>query len=248
MPDANAVPSSLSAARLRVTLASGAGLTEEAVAEARRLYREQATELVVALLEGALARRSGCDPAAVRAALLAGELRLTGAAPALGRCLARLEEGCNLRWTALAVLPRLEAPGAEALFEAFDRCGDVHHQVELATALARVPEPAGRIRAALLELAREVPQVGADLLVTRGEWRAVPELLALFDRASAEPRDPPDPHGAILELIAFQEAIEALGGALTSEQLERLADCAERAQAERPPWERPGAGPPGWVR
>jgi len=247
MPDANAIPSSLSAARLRVTLASGAGLTEEAVAEARRLYREQATELVVALLEGALARRSG-DPAAVRAALLSGELRLTGAAPALGRCLARLEEACTLRWTALAVLPRLEAPGAEALLEAFGSCGDLFLRGELAAALARVPEPADRIRAALLEFASEVPQAGADLLAERGDWRAVPELLALLDRVSTEPRVTTGARDTFFDLMALQRAIWVLGGEFGSEQLERLADCAERAQAERPPWERPGAGPPGWGR
>jgi hypothetical protein len=226
-----------------VTLA-GSGLSEEAVCEARRLYREQATELVVALVEGALARRSD-DPAAIRAAHLAGELRLTGAAPALGRCLERLGGDHQLRRAALAVLPRLEGPGADALLEGFDRCGDVHVRSELANALARAAEPADRIRAALLRLAEEVPETGADLLAARGDWRAVPALLAVFDRVSAAPSDHACALCKHLDLLALSEAISALGGELTEARAEVLAEASERAETEQGPWERPGGGKPG---
>jgi len=217
-------------------------IDEEILAEARAIGPGPLTELVTFLVERALRPHYGCY-AAIRAVHLAGELRLDGAAPLLARCLPLRGGKSTLRQAAQAALTRLGQPGAEALLDAFERCGSMMDREELAELLVGLDTCHERVRNALLRVADDVPGHGATLLVRRGDWRAVPELMRRLDQLVLAPPD----HCALctrLDLEALESAAKTLGGIFTDEQYERFDEAVARGEEELEPWEDSLDGPP----
>jgi len=219
------------ATRLQALLESlRPALDEETLAEARALGPELVTDLVRFMVDRALSPNYG-SYAAIRAVHLAGELRLAGAAPVLARCLPFRDRKGELRQAALGALARLGRPGTDALLDAFERSGTVMERAELAELLACLDASDDRIRTALLRVVDDVPEHGAGLLVRRGDWRAVPELLRRLDQL---PLGPPG-HCTlctVLGLEALQAAVRTLGGVITDEQYERLDEATEAVERE----------------
>jgi hypothetical protein len=195
-------------------------LVEEALAEARAAGPGPVADLVGLLVERALTPGQGMF-AAVRAVRLAGELRLEAVAPALARCLEASRGKEDLRQAALGSLARLGRPGAEALLDAFERCQTMMDRSELAELLVVVDACDDRVRGALLRVVDELPEYGAGLLLRRGDWRAVPELLRRIDHLALAPLDDCT-LCAGLAVEALEAVVRALGGVLTDEQRQRI--------------------------
>jgi hypothetical protein len=88
-----------------------------------------------------------------------------------------------------------------------------------------------RVRVALLAMVDDLPECGARLLVRRGDWRAVPELLRRIDRLAAEP--PADcALCTSLDLETLRDAVHTLGGVVTDDQEERIREVVERGEDE----------------
>jgi hypothetical protein len=224
---ANPSPPAQDASRLRELLREhAAGLCQDAVAEAISVGPDAAGELVASLLDAAHTTGSGRS-AAIRAAWLAGELRLERAVPALVRCVEQLPEGHPLREAALLALGGVGPAAAAALLDAFGRAGRPEERGRVADGLALVGVDDDRIRAALVRTMEDDPARGARLLAARGEWRAVPDLLHTFDRLAREPiADCVLCDG--MHLGAIASAVRELGGELSPAQLEQLDDVLER--------------------
>ena len=247
MPDSTApapAPASASPiARLRgLLLSSTSGLGEEAVIEARALGPERAGDVVAVLIESELSRPTA-DGSALRAAQLACELRLDGAAPALVRCVELPFEAHPLRRAALMVLSRLGTSAIDPLLAAFDRCGAIATRARIAEALSRTAAEDDRIRAALVRMLEDDPATGARYLAERGEWRSVPDLIRTFDRLVG---DPIADCGvcAVEHLSAISASLRVLGGSLSDGQRARWDVLLERNEPLWVPFDDPFT-PPG---
>jgi hypothetical protein len=228
--------------RLHALLGDGAsGLGDEAVAEARALGAELTGEVVTSLVEAELSRPNASG-SAVRAVHLAGELRLTGAVPALVRCVDALADPHPLRHAAMAALARLGSESVHALLASFDRCGTIEERARTAEALSRTTVEDDRIRGAFVRMLEDDPVNGARYLAERGEWRAVPDLSRAVDRLALEPvADCGICAGEDLRAIAA--AIRVLGGTLTKAQQARIDDVLERGDALWIPFDAPFSSP-----
>lgn len=224
--------------RLRMLVVFG-GLKDDTLDAARALGPAPAGEVVTRLIEAELAR-PGMERTALRAAHLAGELRLERAVPALVRCIASLGEGRALVHAAIVALARLGAPAVDALLSALDASEDPGVRSRLADALARSPADDARIRAALVRLLGDAPASAARYLAERGEWRAVPDLLRAFDRLAERPIA--DCDGCALEhLSSIACAVRMLGGTFSPDRQARIDALVERAEATWVPFARPPA-------
>jgi hypothetical protein len=215
------------------------GLDESTVAEARALGPEVAGAVVAALIDLGL-RNPAHERTALRATHLARELGLNQAIPPLIRCIESLGEGEAPRHAAIVVLTRLGAPGIDALIAAFDASRDTPARARIADALSRVPAEDHRIRAALVGLLADAPANAAWCLAERGEWRAVPDLIAAFDRLAEHPIG--DCDGCALEhLSAIACAVRVLGRPLSFERQAKIDALTERAESTWVPFDDPAA-------
>ncbi len=227
------------AARLRALLDGDApALSDQVLAAARALGPERAGELVSSLLDLDLARpRDGVFAlAAVRAAHLAGELRLARAIPALVQCVELLPDGHPVRRAALAAVARLGAAPVDALLAAFHGCESTEGRTRLAEALARAPGGDDRIRAALVRLLETDPENAARHLAERGEWRAAPDLSSALDRLAVAPV------GdcllcSTMHLGLVASALRDLGGIVSDAQLRAIDAFDEGCDPLWTPWD-----------
>jgi hypothetical protein len=226
-----------SASNLAELLATAPALDEGIVAEARRRPPDEVVRALEALVEEGLEYPNFSQPA-VRAVHLAAELRLAGAVPALVRCLGHLSAGTTFREAVLSALVRLGPAAIDGLLAAHGACDGAVERSELAEVLAAIPGDDPRIRAALLHDAGEAPGQAA-LLARRGDWRAVPGLLAALDRHLAEPpADCPLCTSAGLETLAA--AVCALGGTISAAQATGIDALVDRADFAFGSWDEEG--------
>lgn len=218
------------ATRLRMLLEESTfGLGDEAVAAARSIGPEAASDVVTSLIEAELTHPTA-SRAPIRAAHLAHELRLTGAVPHLVRCVELLPDIHPLRRAALAALGRLGTPAVDALLASFARCGTIEVRAGIAGALSRTTVDDDRVRAAFVRMLEDDPWHGARCLAERGEWRAVPDLAGAVDRLALEPvGDCEVCAGEDLSAIAY--AIRVLGGRLSQAQEGEIDRVLERRDA-----------------
>jgi hypothetical protein len=231
--------------RLQALLISSAsGLGDDALAEARALDPERTAEAVTGLVDAHLSR-AGPDTLgpAVRAAHLAGELRLSAALPVLVRCLALpASADAALRSAALAALARFGAGAVDSLLSAHERCRTPEDSAGIAEALAGTPAPDDRVREVLVRRLEREPAESARRLAARGEWRAAPALVEAFDRLAAAPVADCDACAAE-DLLVIANSVAALGGRLTAEQLARIGALMFEGNAE---WVHLGGGRDAW--
>jgi hypothetical protein len=219
-------------------LAAAPSLDEGLVAEARHRPPDEVVRALEALVEEGLEYPNFSQPA-VRAVHLAAELRLAGAVPALCRCVAQLSAGATLREAALSALARLGPVAVEGLLAACGACEEPGERGELAEVLAVVPGDDPRIRAALLRHAGDAPGQAAQLLARRGDWRAVPGLLAALDRHLAEPpTECPLCTSAGLEALAA--GVCALGGTISADHATGIDAFVDRADVAFATWDEEG--------
>lgn len=219
-------------------LAAAPSLDEAIVAEARHRPPDEVVRALEALVEEGLEYPNFSQPAA-RAVHLAAELRLAGAVPALVRSLGHLSAGTTFREAVLSALVRLGPAAVEGLLAAYGACEEAGERGELAEVLAAIPGEDARIRAALLRHAGEAPGQAARLLARRGDWRAIPGLLAALDRHLAEPpEDCPLCTSAGLEALAA--AVCALGGTISADHATGIDAFVDRADVAFGSWDEEG--------
>jgi hypothetical protein len=216
---ARAVPTAAPATtRLAALLADcDAELSEAALAEARSIGPDSSSTVVAALLEAELESPSD-DFAPLGAMLLATELRLAGALPALVSCVGRGADLADDLWeAALSALYAIGAPAIDALLVAFEAHSDSDARASLADALLAMDVTDDRILTAFLQLLDEDAATGASKLAEYGDPRALPALVEALDRAELAPLDSRDdfPNEDVLNLAG---AIKALGGTLNEVQ------------------------------
>jgi hypothetical protein len=232
------MPASLFNAHLAALLAKDAfELDDETLRAARSLGPEPAAQVVTALLDAELttgSQRHGRTP--IRAAILAQELRLTGAIPALVRCLEKLETLDPLAHAALDALRAMGAAAVGALLAAFDRCTGAELRARLAEALARTGVTDDRILRAFVRLLDDCATCGAGYLAEYGDRRALPELARALDRAALVP-EATFRWTSNDDVVVLASAIEWLGGKLSKRQHAKLAEVL-RLRDERWPDER----------
>lgn len=214
--------------------ASVAGLTDEAVAEARSLGAERAGDVVAFVLDAELTRPKASG-GAIRAAYLAAELRLGRAVPALVRCIERLPAEHPLRHAVTAALIRLAPVSVDALLAAFAGATPESRSY-LADALAALPIEDDRIPAAIVRVLEDDPISGARCLLERGDWRAVGALSRAVDRVGTGSGCDCAICGQE-QLHALATAIRGLGGSLTLAQRDAFDAVLERAAAMWTPFE-----------
>ena len=212
------------------------GLEEDMVAEARRIGDAEAAEVVVEVLDGAHPRHPD-DLAPVRAAQLAGELRLEGAFPALTRAWEGADDGRLLDVVMdVSLLPCIVRYGARArpyVDAAVGACADPIRRAFLEDVRAAARRSHPRTRERLLLRAWEDPIIAGGRLVDRGDWRAIPGLVEAFEGIYA--LEDPIPGRRSDRLEALEHVLHMLGAVLTAERIAKLVHAREQAVAWRGP-------------
>jgi hypothetical protein len=227
------MPSPSAAAQLAALLAkSSRRLSQETLRVARALG-PGAADVVTEILDrqrDPATRTNGRT--AGRAALLAQELRLAGAIPALVRCVEHLDTIDPLADSALGALQAFGADAAPALLDAMERRPTPDARQRLASALVQTGVKGDRVLQALVSGIDVCAVCAADDLQTYGDARAVPALSRALDRAEPGADDGAGP-AADEDVVALGAAILSLGGMLSSSQADKL-DTALRHLGEKP--------------
>jgi hypothetical protein len=225
-PMENPVDASTAAERLRALLRSSPRLTDEAVALARALGPDESGRIVAEVIDAPFALETLGSQ--VRAGHLARELGLVAAVEPLLRFIGRTGVHFPVGKTVLSILARFGAAGAGALLALLERSSP-RDRPRITEALARVEVDDERIRAHLARMLGEAPQFAAPLLAQRGEWRALPNLVAALDRLAL----PPVADCGICaadDLSAVGSAVIALGGILSSEHEAKIDEAFARSE------------------
>jgi hypothetical protein len=225
----NPVDASPVAERLRALLRSSPGLTDEAVALARALGPDESGRIIAEVIDAPFALEAVGSQ--VRAGHLARELGLVAAVEPLLRFIGRTGVQVPVGKTVLSILARFGAAGAGALLSLLER-SSARDRPRITEALARVEVEDERIRTHLARMLGEAPRFAAALLVQRGEWRAMPNLVAALDRLALRPVADGDICAAD-DLSAIGRAVIAVGGRLSSEHEAKIDEAFARAE---PTW------------
>lgn len=219
--------------------------TDEALDEARTLGPELAGAVVAAVLDAYAGDDRQQRRVAERAADVAGALRLTGAVPALARCIERLSNYDSAAHAALRALERMRPEATAPLLEVFRRCPDAESRAIVASALVEACVRDGRVRKALCGMLEEDPLTAAECLRAHGDRDAIPVLAATLDQLALLPHGDPGERHRCDAIVALGQAIHGLGGRISKGQAAKF-DAA---------WERGGVllleddpEPPGDVR
>lgn len=202
--------------------------TDEALEEARALGPELAGDVVAAVLDGYGGDDRDARRVAERAADVARVLRLTGAVPALARCIERLSNHDAAAHAALRALERMRPEATAPLLEVFRRCPDAESREVVACALVEAGVRDGRVRKALCGMLEENPLAAAECLQGHGDRDAIPALVATVDRLPLLPHGAPGERDRCDAIVALVQAIHGLGGRVSKEQATKFDAAWER--------------------
>lgn len=185
--------------------------------------------LVTAIMDAELIA-GAAHGTALRAVRLAGDQQLTGAIPALVRCLVMLDETHPVAHAALDTLERIGRASVDELLRAFEASGTRSVRTRIAEALKRTGVRDERIRHAFARMLDDDPVSGAGYLTEYGDPNALPALDSALERCSAAVRDVGDLQSAEA-FLAVASAICELRGPLPRERralLSRAVQIRER--------------------
>jgi hypothetical protein len=219
------VVASTATERLRGLLLSSTSLTEEAVALARALGPDVSGRIVAEVIDAPF--RPNAAGSAIRAGHLARELGLAAAVEPLVRYLERTGVRFPVGKTVLALLARFGTAGVGALLGILER-SSAEDRPPINEALARADCEDERIRTHLVRMLGDEPGLAARWLAQRGDWRAVPDLLRALDTLSRHPVADCDICAAD-DLAAIGDAVLALGGRLSEEQVSKIDEASLRS-------------------
>lgn len=232
----------------RTTLSFYEEATDEALAKARALGPEVASEIVSGLLDAHGAAEHGrtveSSRTAQRAADVARALRLTGTIPALVRCLERLSPYDAVAHAALRALEAMRVEATEPLLESFARCACAEDRILGAEALVRAGVRDGRIRVALTGLLGESPEDAAGLLRDHGDRDAIPALVSALDGLELLPHGTPGELRRCEAIVAIVQAIRALRGKVSRPQRAKFDTAWRRSSVLMGVWPETVASPP----
>jgi hypothetical protein len=212
----------------------------------RAIDRDTGGQLVASVLEDALvfpARGSLARTAAV----LARDLRLTRAIPALVHCLEHVHEDDPLLYSARKALEGMGNEPADALLDAFHRWTSPEIRLRLAGALLDTRVRNELIFDALVQLLDDDPWVGPEYVQEYGGPDALKVVSDALDRAVLAQREPINIF-TNEDICALARAVRKLGGSVSPSQQAKLDEVLLRRQTAPVPWDADRPRPPPAIR